>query len=44
MKKSRNYSDSDSDKVYTAIIELSEPRRAIEAASHIVIVKFFKRI
>ena len=34
-------SDSDSDKVYAAIVELFRPRRAIAAASHIVIEKFF---
>ena len=34
----------DSDKVNTAIVELSEPRRARAAASHIVIEKFFERI
>ena len=40
-----NFSDSDdSDKANAAIVELSEPRRAIAAASHIVIEKFFKRI
>ena len=32
---------SDSDKVCTAIVELSDPRRAISAASHVVIEKFF---
>ena len=34
---------SDSDKVYAAIVELSEPRRAIAADSHIDIEKFFQR-
>ena len=37
----KRLSDSDSDKVYAAIVELSEPRRAIAAASYIVIEKFF---
>ena len=39
-----NFSDSDdSDKANAAIVELSEPIRAIAAASHIFIENFFKR-
>ena len=39
-----NVKNSDSDKVYAAIVELSDPRKAISAASYIVIEKFSKRI